>query len=86
MMKKGKSVYGVFLDSIKFQSPHAVGDIWKDREKIEKHVSASDSASDCPSLAKKRHIVRDANFEKPDQACYFWFLPQRSKGAPVLVH
>ena len=35
----------------------------KDREK---HVTASD----CPSLAKKRCIVRDVNFEKLDQACH----------------
>ena len=47
-----------------------LGDIWKDREKIEKHVTASD----CPSLAKKRCIVRDA---KLDQACHVWFLQQR---------
>jgi hypothetical protein len=37
------------------------------------------SASDC----QERHIVRDANFEKLDQACYLWFLQQRSKGAPI---
>ena len=48
-------------------------DIWKDREKIEKHMTA----------AKKRCIVRDANFEKLDQACHVWFLQQRSNGAPL---
>ena len=32
-------------------------------------------------LAKKRCIVRDANFEKLDQACHVWFLQQRSNGA-----
>ena len=31
---------------------------------------AAVSACDCPSFAKKRHIVREANFEKLDQACY----------------
>jgi len=56
-----------------------VGDIWKDREKIQNHVSSSD----CPSFAKRRHIVREAHFEKLDKACYLWFLQQRSKGAPV---
>lgn len=56
-----------------------VADIWKDREKIENFVSASD----CPSFAKKRHIVRKAVFEKLDQACYLWFIQQRSKGAPL---
>ena len=35
-------------------------------------------------LAKKRCIVRDANFEKLDQAiCHVWFLQQRSNGAPL---
>ena len=34
-------------------------------------------------LAKKRCIVRDANFEKIDQACHVWFLQQRSNGAPL---
>ena len=28
-------------------------------------------------------IVRDANFEKLDQACHVWFLQQRSNGAPL---
>ena len=31
-------------------------------------------------FAKKRHVVRDANFEKLDQACYLWFIQQCSKG------
>ena len=34
-------------------------------------------------LVKKRCIVRDANFEKLDQACHDWFLQQRSNGAPL---
>ena len=41
------------------------------------------TASNCPSLAKKRCIVRDANFEKLDQACHVWFLQQRSNGDPL---
>ena len=53
-------------------------DVWKDREKIEKHMTASNSL-----LAKKRCIVRDANFEKLDQACHVWFLQQCSNGAPL---
>ena len=68
-LKKGKSVRCV---SGLYDVPNksTVGDIWKDREKIEKHVTASE----CPSLAKKRCIVRDVNFEKLDQACHIWFL------------
>ena len=73
-LRKGKSVRSV---SGLFEVPKStVGDIWKDRDKIEKHVTAT-------TLAKKRCIVRDANFDKIDQACYLWFLQQRSKGAPV---
>ena len=34
-------------------------------------------------LVKKRCIVRDANFEKLDQACHVWFLQQRSNDAPL---
>ena len=56
-----------------------VADVWKAREKIERQVSASDN----PSFAKKRCIVKDANFEKLDKAVYTWFIQQRSKGAPV---
>ena len=56
-----------------------VGDIWKNREKIEIHVSASTN----PAFAKKRCIVRDAHFHKLDEACYIWFQQQRAKGAPV---
>ena len=56
-----------------------VGDIWKDREKMQNHVSSSD----CSSFAKRRHIVREAHFEKLDKACNLCFLQQRSKGAPV---
>ena len=41
------------------------------------------TASNCPSLAKKRCIVRDANFEKLDQACHVWFLQQHSNSAPL---
>ena len=37
-----------------------VADIWKDWEKIERYVSSSD----CSSFAKRRCIVREANFAK----------------------
>ncbi len=54
-LKKGKSVRAVSeLCSI---PKSTVCDIWKDREKIEAHVSASES----PSLMK-RCIMREANF------------------------
>ena len=43
-----------------------VGDIWKNREKIEIHVSASTN----PAFAKKRCIVRDAHFHKLDLASH----------------
>ena len=56
-----------------------VADVWKAQEKIERHVSASDN----PLFAKKRCIVKEANFEKLDKAVYTWFIQQRSKGAPV---
>ena len=56
-----------------------IGDIWKDRDKIEAHMTASDN----PSFAKKRCIVREPCFDKLDQACYLWFQQQRSKGAAV---
>ena len=63
-----------------FEVPKStVGDIWKSREKIEQHVSASD----IPSVAKKRCLIRECHFEELDKACYVWFLQQRGKGAPV---
>ena len=58
-----------------------VADTWKQREKIECHMSSSD----CPALAKKRCIVRVGQFKKLDKACFTWFVQQRSKGAPVSV-
>ena len=82
-LKKGKSLRCVsrLYDVISQQKSRIARpcDIWKDREKIEKHMTASN----CPSLDKKRCIVRDANFEKLDQACHVWFLQQRSNGAPL---
>ena len=39
-----------------------VGDIWKEREKIEAHVSISSNSS----YAKKHCIVRDTHFQKLD--------------------
>ena len=44
---------------------------------------ASGFSQDNPSFAKKRCIVKDANFEKLDKAVYTWFIQQRSKCAPV---
>ena len=43
-----------------------VNDIWKGREKLESYISASE----CPSLTKKRCIIREPNYEKLDQACH----------------
>ena len=68
-----------FVSSL-FDIPKStVAYVWKAREKIERHVSASDN----PSFAKKRCIVKEANFEKLDKAVHTWFIQQRSKGAPV---
>lgn len=76
-LKKGKSQRCV---SDIYNIPKStIADIWKSKEKIEQHVSASDYAQ----FAKKRCIIREAHFEKLDQACYVWFLQQRSKGAAV---
>ena len=41
-----------------------VGDIWKNREKIERHVSASANSA----FVKKRCIMRDVHFHKLDEA------------------
>ena len=46
-----------------------VGVVWKDRDKIEAHVSASGN----PAFAKKRCIVREPQFDELNQACYVWF-------------
>ena len=68
------------LASIQFGVPKStVEDIWKEREKIETHMSASEN----PSFAKKRCIVREPHFDKLNQACYLWSQQQRSKGIPV---
>ena len=76
-IKKGKSQMYV---SELFEVPKStIADIWKLRVKIEDHVSSSDN----PSFAKKRCIMKEAQFETLDKACYIWFLQQRSKGAPV---
>ena len=76
-LKKGKSLGSVSgLYDVPKSTVVSRCDIWKDREKIEKHMT---------SLAKKRCIVRDANFEL-DQACHVWFLQQRSNGAPLQDH
>ena len=71
-LKNGKSQRLLASD---FEIPKSIiADIWKDREKIESHVSASDN----PSLSKMRCIVREAQHEKLDRACYIWFMQQRS--------
>ena len=76
-LRKGKSQR---LASMQFGVPKStIRDVWKDRDKIEAHVSASGN----PSFAKKRCIVREPQFDKLDQACYLWFQQQHSKGAPV---
>ena len=56
-----------------------VGDIWKNKDKIETYVTASAT----PTFAKRRCIVRNAHFQKLDEACYLWFQQQRAKGAPA---
>ena len=76
-LKKGKSQRYV---SELYQVPKStVADIWKLKDKIESHVSASDN----PSSAKKRCIMKEAQFEALDKASYLWFMQQRSRGAPV---
>lgn len=76
-LREGKSqrlvsnIYGV--------PKSTVGDIWKDREKIQNYVLSSD----CPSVSKKRHIIREAKFEDLEKALVTWFMQQCSKGAPV---
>ena len=76
-LRKGKSQR---LVSEIFQVPKStVADIWKLREKIQCHVSSSDN----PSLAKKRCIIKEAQFEDLEKACYLWFMQQRARGAPV---
>lgn len=56
-----------------------MADISEDREKIEKFVSASERFS----FAKRRRIVREALLTKVDQGMPWWFMQQRSKGAPI---
>ena len=56
-----------------------VGDIWKDRQKIEDCISSSESLT----FAKKRCIVREPKYDLIDSACWQWFCQQRAKGAPV---
>ncbi len=41
------------------------------------------SASECSSVMKKKCIVREAVFAKVDQACYEWFMQQRSRSVPI---
>ena len=61
-IRKGKSQR---LAAIQFDVPKStIGDIWRERDKIEAHVSASEN----PSFAKKRCIVREPRFDKIDHA------------------
>ena len=57
-----------------------ISDIWKDREKIKKHVA---SCANPKQFAKRRCLVREPLLDDLDKACYLWFLQQRGKGAPV---
>ena len=61
-LKEGKSQRPV--GDIHGVPKSTVGDIWKDRGKIEKYVSTSD----CPTFARKRCIVREAKFEELEKA------------------
>jgi hypothetical protein len=62
-LRGGKSQH--FMADLYKMPKSTVGDIWKDRDKIEHFVSTSA----CPSFAKKRCIVRDAKFDELDKAC-----------------
>ena len=68
------------LDSDTYGVPKStIGDIWKEQDKIENYVSMSD----CPSIAKKKCIIRKAKFEELEKVCFMWFMQQHSKGALV---
>ena len=43
-----------------------MGNIWKNKDKIKTHVTTSAN----PTFAKRCCIVRDAHFQKLDEACY----------------
>ena len=60
-------------------SKSTINDIWRQREKIEQHITSCDN----PTLVKKRCIVRHVYFPELDKVCHIWFLQQRSKSAPV---
>lgn len=47
-------------------------DIWRDWEKIDEYVEASNSTK----FAKKHHIVRDVKLELLDQVAWTWFSQQ----------
>ena len=57
-----------------------ISDIWRDREKIKKHMSSCANPQQC---AKCCFLVREPVFSELDKACYLWFLQQCAKGAPV---
>ena len=48
-----------------------ISDIWRDREKIKKHVS---SCANPQQFAKRCCLVREPVFSELDKACYLWFL------------
>ena len=56
-----------------------MSDTWKGIEKILIIMTASGN----PMFAKRRCIVRDAHFQKLDEACYLWFQHQCATGVPV---
>ena len=73
-VRQGKSQKAV---SVRFGvAKSTLGDIWKNKDKIKTHVTARANAT----FAKRRCIVRDAHFQKLDEACYLWFQQKRAKG------
>ena len=61
-LRQGKSQR--LVSALHSVAKSTVADIWKHREKITLHVTASDD----PSYAKKRCIIREPHFEKLDKA------------------
>ena len=62
-----------------FSEVLTVGDIWKDRRKIEGRIASSESVD----FLTKRCIVCNAKYKLLDKACWTWFCQQYSKGAPA---
>ncbi len=78
-VKKKKKVTTAIVSTLNSIPKSTIGDIWKDRVKIEDCVSASE----CSSVMKKKCIVREAVFAKVDQGCYEWFMQQCSRSFPI---